>query len=58
MFQENLVVEDLSLLASFAMQHERRNLSFCVHNSTDELLMLVAKNFESFRRMVDVTNNL
>ena len=34
---------------SFAIQHERRNLSFYVHNSTDELLMLVAKNFERFQ---------
>ena len=34
---------------SFAIQHERRNLSFYVHNSTDELLMLVAKNFEGFQ---------
>ena len=33
---------------SFAIQHERRNLSFYVHNSSDKLLMLVAKNFERF----------
>ena len=34
---------------SFVIQHESRNLSFYVHNSTDELLMLVAKNFEGFQ---------
>jgi len=34
---------------SFVIQHESRNLSFYVHNSTDELLMLVAKNFERFQ---------
>ena len=34
---------------SFAIQHDRRNLSFYVHNSTDELLMLLAKNFERFQ---------
>jgi len=34
---------------SFVIEHEKRNLSFYVHNSTDELLMLVAKNFEKFQ---------
>ena len=34
---------------SFAIQYERKNLSFHVHNSTDELLMLVAKNFKKFQ---------
>jgi len=43
-----LVVARGLVSVSFAIQHERRNLSFYVHNSTDELLMLVAKNFEEW----------
>jgi len=48
MFQENLVVEGLSLLVlQYSMRGEK--ISFYVHNSIDELLMLVAKNFERFQ---------
>jgi len=33
----------------FAIEHEKRNLSFYAHNSPDELTRLVAKHFEKFQ---------
>ena len=49
MFQENLVVEGLSLLVLQYSTRGEISPFTCVHYSTDELLMLVAKNFERFQ---------
>ena len=36
---------------TFAIEHEKRNLSTYVHNSDDPYIALVAKGYVSFRRM-------